>query len=781
MNKRCVFIFILFLYTIKLFAQENQGIFSGTISIQNNRPASFVTVSFQNNTFKTIADQNGKFKFTQLPTISDSLVVTGVGLKTFKQLIQFKNNAKLDINIIIDFDTNLLQNVEITGSTSQSYKSDYSFATSKTKASISEIPQSVSTVTKELVNDRMQMHLTDALENVSGVTHYSGYEEYNIRGLHAENARLINGLRTFNTSLTSPLLVNIERIEVIKGPTSVLYGNCDPGGTINLVTKKPLFGNYFAASVGTGSWNAMNGQIDATGQLNKEKTLLYRINTGYEKKESFRNGYFLESYQIAPSLTFIPNKKLQINIDFSLSNTNSVVDRGQPAFEDNDNLLSTPIQLSVIQPNDYLKELNYSAVFSATYQFNKNLSFNSSLLRYRTNQKLSEHNIEDFITDDSAYLSYTYKNVKSTTNTFTNYFSYLIDRGSVKHQLIVGYDYISNRLNANEWEGEDPAFGVNNRVVGTFSLDNPVYIHRPVHQYQQFIDSAGGEEIANGVYTTHGVYIQEHVSIKKWQIIAGVRAEFYQSGTDPTEMTHVNKLIPKIGVNYSLHRNYHLYACYHNGFDPFEPSSILQVFNQPYKPVTSNMLETGIKADLIKNKLLASVALYQITINNLAVNANDILNQNLYIQRGTQRSRGIETELQGNINSEWSISAEYAYNQTEILKAIKAEEIGTIAENAPKHSSNSWIKYRFKKGVFNGFGISIGHSQVSQRNTLDKDVTLPGYIVFNAAVHYQYNHFKFALNINNIFNEVYWSSAYNNTNKWPGAPRNSMFKIFYSL
>lgn len=774
-------LFILPSYSFQLKAQQKSGKLTGKIILSNNHPASFVTISLQKSNRQTIADQNGIFVLNQLPSFSDTIVISGVGLKTKKQFITLSNSEQKNLVIEIEFEINQLQNVEIIGRSIQSYKSDYSFATSKTKASISEIPQSVSTVTKELIDDKMQMHLTDALENVSGVTHYSGYEEYNIRGLHAENARLINGLRTFNTSLTSPLLVNIERVEVIKGPTSVLYGNCDPGGTINLVTKKPLSGNHFAASVGKGTWNAYNGQFDATGQLNKEETLLYRLNTGYEQKESFRNGYFLKSFQVAPSLTYVPNKKLQINVDVSFASSNTVVDRGQPGKEDSDNLLSTPIHLSLIQPSDYLKETNFSAVLSATYQFNKNLSFNTSLLRYHTDQKLSEHNIEDFITDDSLNLGYHYRHVKSTTNTFTNYFSYLIDRGDIKHQLILGYDYISNKLNANEWEGELPAYGVNNRVVGSFSLLHPEYINRPVNQYTQIIDSAGGEEIANGVYTTHGIYLQEHLTYKKWQLIAGLRAEFFQSGIDPEEITRVNKLIPKLGVNYALDRNYHLYASYHNGFDPFEPSSVLQVFNQPFKPVTSNMIETGVKADLLQNKLFASLAIYQITINNLAVNANDLTNPNLYVQRGVQRSKGMELELQGNISSNLSISAEYAYNQTEIIKSIKLDEVGKIAENAPKHSSNSWIKYRFLKGSLNGFSFAIGHSQAGQRNTFDKDVVLPGYIVCNAAINYQYRHFKIAFNMNNLFNTVYWNSAYNNTYKWPGAPRNSMFRLYYNF
>src|SRR5208283_4500708 len=130
--------------------------------------------------------------------------------------------------------------VEVTGRKEHSYKSDYSFLGTKTQTLQKDIPQSIATITKEQIEDEMDFTLKDALHDASGVNDYSGYDEYSIRGFLADNARMINGLRGYNTTYTSPMLVNIERIEVIKGPSATLYANCDPGGTINLVTKKPL-------------------------------------------------------------------------------------------------------------------------------------------------------------------------------------------------------------------------------------------------------------------------------------------------------------------------------------------------------------------------------------------------------------------------------------------------------------------------------------------------------------------------------------------------------------
>ncbi len=682
-------------------------------------------------------------------------------------------------NIQIQLTSIRLQNIEITGRNSRSYKSDYSFAATKTQALLIDIPQSLSTVTKELINDKMQLHLNQALENIPGVTHYSGYEEYNIRGLHAENARLINGLRSYNTSLTSPLLVNIERVELIKGPAAVLYGNCDPGGTINMVTKKPLTDKQYAISLGTGSWNAYNGQMDATGSLNNKATWLYRLNAGFEKTKSFRNGYFLNAYQIAPSISFIPNNRLRINLDLSLTNTHSVVDRGQPGFEDNQNLFATPIKLSVIQPTDYLKENNISAVLSATYQINKRISFNTSLLHYNTSQKLSEHGIEDYINSDSVYLNYNYRKINTQTNTFSNYFSFNFQSKEIKQQVLVGYEFINNNVDLNAWQGALPGYGTGALIVGSFGLLHPEYVHRNVSGYQQVADTASGEDMANALYTTHGVYLQDYLTFRKWQIVAGLRAEFYTAGIEEDANASINKLLPRLGITYSINKNLRLYTSYNTGFDPFEPSSVIQVFNQPFKPVTSYMFEAGIKTSILKNRVLGTIAFYQININNLAVNANDNSNPNLFVQRGEQQSKGMELELQGSFNKKLSANINYAYNQTQIIKSIKPEDVGRIAENAPNHSSSSWIKYQFYRGVLNGWGLSLGHTQASERNTLDPAIKLPGYCVWNGGIQYSLRRFKIAFNLNNLFNTTYWASAYNNLNKWPGAPRNFMSRIQY--
>jgi iron complex outermembrane receptor protein len=184
---------------------------------------------------------------------------------------------------------------------------------------------------------------------------------------------------------------------------------------------------------------------------------------------------------------------------------------------------------------------------------------------------------------------------------------------------------------------------------------------------------------------------------------------------------------------------------------------------------------------LFKDRLAATVALYQLTVQNVATNANIPSNPNLYVQNGEDRARGVETEINGNILPNFSASVTYAYNVTKINKSDVPSQVGIIKDNAPQHSSNSWLKYTFTNGTLHNLSILIGHSQVSSRNTLDADIKLPGYIIFNGGLQYKYKHIGFSINLNNITNKTYWASAYGNINKWAGAPQNFMTGLRYSF
>ena len=781
--------FILTIFFLPIFSQANaqksEGILKGKIITSDGKPAAFVTVELKKLKRLAFSDNDGLFIFTQLPAFTDTLIISSVELKGYKQAIGFEKDETVDLGIIrLRENVPQLQTVEIEGRTKQSYKSDYSFFVNKTQTPSINIPQSVSTVTKELIADKMALNLKQVVDVVAGVNHYSGYDEYTIRGFRAENSRNINGLRGYNTTYTNSMLLNVERVEIIKGPVATLYGNGDPGGTINLVTKKPLKEEKSEINIFGGSWNHFRASGGNTGPLNKNKTLLYRINAGCDNTQSFRDNIFSKSYQVAPSLSFIPNEKISLNFDFSLSHVNRILDRGQPGILDNPNMLSTPVRLSLSQRGDYLHETDIASVLSFSYKINDRLSYNLGYLNYITQQNVADHGLKDYITNDSVDLYFTKWNYYTVTNTLSNYFSYKFRTGRLSHQLVVGYDYIQSKVDLNQGNYEVPGqFGFGSGIVGTFSLRNPVYFKRPIESYQLSNVDAEETEVDASVYHTQGIYIQDQISLNRWKLLIGLREEFYKGeGEDEDNEIDQQVFLPRIGVVYSIKNNLSAYVTYNKGFDPFEATSgITQVFDAPIKPQISELFETGLKANFFTGKLSATLALYQLTVKNVAVNANDMGNPDLFIQEGQVRSTGVEIEANGNITSNLSASLSYAYCDARITKSKMTSQVGTLLENAPRNSGSSWIKYIFRKGFLKGFGISAGHSQVSYRTTVDPEFDLPGYVIVNSAVQYTFKDFTLALKVENLTDKTYWIGAYNNVNKWPGEPRNFMLNLRYNF
>jgi iron complex outermembrane receptor protein len=188
------------------------------------------------------------------------------------------------------------------------------------------------------------------------------------------------------------------------------------------------------------------------------------------------------------------------------------------------------------------------------------------------------------------------------------------------------------------------------------------------------------------------------------------------------------------------------------------------------------MIEAGAKGSFFSDRLAMNVSVYQIKQKNVLVTANDPINPDLLRQRGAEQSSGFELEAVGNIMSNLSINANYAYNEAIITRGL-ATEVGLQKANAPKHLSNLWIKYNFIQGQLSGLGIGAGMNYSSQRNTEVLRLQLPSYTCFDAAAYYTLDKLRLGLNFNNVFNKRYWIAGFNHTRIFPGEPRNMMVSI----
>src|SRR5450755_4684620 len=677
----------------------------------------------------------------------------------------------------------VLDSVEVSAFLSASFIKTVSSTATKTSTPVIDVPQTISSVTRQLMNDKMDFTLKDAVTNAANVNAYSGYDEYTIRGFLAENPRSINGLRGYNSTYSSLLLFNIESVDVLKGPAAVLYGNTDPGGTINLTTKKPLSENYGQVALFGGSWDHFRASGDFSGPLNNSKTILYRLNAGYDHQtKGFSDQFHSKAYQIAPSFAFIPTKNLQINVDFSLSDVNTVLNRGQPGLETGNDLYGTPTKLTTIQPGDYLKQKDFASMISLAWQINDSWSFHTAYLNYQSNQDVAEHGLDSYIDEETVNLNYHTWKFNTNTNSVTNYFNYKFHTGQLQHNAMFGYDYISTTGSVDLTSYENPdIFGSGNGIVGSFNLLNPQYNQMPASSYSE--STGGAVDLDADNYNTQGIYVQDQITYKKWDVLLGVRREYYRTRPDEgdTSRTVENVWLPRVGIVYGINQNLHVYGVYSRGFDPYEISNTLAVYNAPFKPINSELYEVGLKAMLLKGKLYGTLSVYQLSILNVAVNANDPSNPDLYVQRGEDQATGVEVEVNGNILPNLQVHFAYAYNHAAVKKSDIKEDIGTLKENAPLNSSNGFFKYSFVKGPLIGFSVNAGYTLIGKRNTLDKDLQLPGYFTMQGGVNYEWHPITISFLMNNIGNVTYWNGAYNNVYKWPGEGRNFMVKLSWDL
>lgn len=725
-----------------------------------------------------------------------------------------------------------LQTVEITGRLKKDYNSDYSFSATKIAILNKDLPQSIGTVTKELIADRQAFQLADAVKISSGVIPSSYYNQYAIRGISQnEEGQIINGMRTRQYYFLQPLTTNIERVEVLKGPASATFASVDPGGSINLVTKKPLSQDRKEVSFSVGSFSTFRGTLDFTGPLNAEKTLLYRVNGAYQEARSYRDLVGNKSMLISPSFSYLPNKKTAINAELIFSNMNGVLDRGQPIFGAQagvTELNSTPISLNLGASNDFFKSKELILMGNFTHQFTPNIGFTTSYMKQSWTENLQEHrttnafavDIENKPVTSLAAMQFIQRQQYWNVDNLSSYFNFKLNTGKIKHQILLGYDL-------NYWEktkggGQNAARGFllkDGGVAGSFvlanaanyqtitaagrtlprpnvnhfDLSNPTYTIRNVTDYTLNVRTA----LPAALTTNNALYLQEYVQWNKLSLLLSLRQEWFEDITNyesNNEQAFQNsKLLPRVGLTYALTEKINVYGTYLQGFQPQSNTVTLMpstgaFFGVPksaaqFQPLESDLKELGVKADLFQNKITLSAAIYEINQRNILMSANDPAQPDLLVQRGADRSRGFELDLAGYISEHWQINASYSYIDAEIVNDAKTELIGQRKENTPVNSANLWTRFNFGlnsalKDIGIGFGVQHQGSRIPW---FTRAFEVPAFTLFDAALYYTpaSSKVQVALNANNLFNTNYWLGAQNYLRLFPGAPRNVILTATY--
>ncbi len=785
MKLKYALLVILLLYYFSVSAQQIGASLQGHVKTSQNEPAPFVSLLIKNTQLGAVSDDSGNYVIKNIPPGKHTLVVKAVGFDQIEKEIKIEDNTPLTVDLTIYSSATELQAVEVTGRKEQTYKNSYAFSGTKTETPLRYVPQAISYVTKEVMLDRQAFKNSDVVKNISGVNQFSyNNNDFVLRGFRASNT-MVNGLRVSSSGWNQSLIPHVERVEVIKGPASALFANTDPGGTINIVTKKPLDENRKSINFTTGSWNTYRLATDFTGPMNESKTLLYRLNFAYQNAESFRVLQGGQDVVVAPSISFIPDEKTQINIDLVFMSSVGKLDRGQPIFgaTAGTKLNSTPISFALGKKSDYIKELNMYSTLALTRKLTNWLSFNASYMKFMYNEDLLEHRTSNSYGMDADGKSIPtlmqMQTIKRQTRNYTDnvsaYFISAFTTGKIEHKLLVGYDHIlfhtalgGSNYNAGGFinaanngvvlnkNGTPAAFDPKNKAlylikdnmpvpnVPFFDLENPDYNITDISRYYNISST-----VTPSKYYADGVYIQEQFKFGKWNGLIGLRMEHYSDLLNYTLKTEKKvkqkALIPRVGVVYTPMQWISLYGTYTEGYQPQSAGTIgaPEIYGGPFDPLSSNMVEGGAKMEYFKKRLAVNLAIYRIEQNNVLVNAGAADNLNLLRQIGQQRATGVELDAYGQITPELSLTANIAFNKAEITKSTNEVEVGKIFPNAPRRQGGFWAKYKLPQKALSGLAVAIGSNFVSERTTNDtkNNLKLPGYTLLDAAIFYNVDKF----------------------------------------
>lgn len=820
-------------FSLGAFAQ--QGV-AGKISSESGELVTGATVVIKSRgaSQSVITNEQGVFQFSNLQKGAYTLTVNHVGFDAYTKAITLGDVATDTLQVVLTSISLQLQTVEVTGRSSRKYNSDYSFGATRIAALNKDIPQSIATITKELITDRQAFQLGDAVKLTSGVVPSSYYNQYAIRGISQnEEGQIINGMRTRQYYFLQPLTTNVERVEVIKGPASATFASVDPGGSINLVTKKPLAVNRKEVGINAGSFSTLRGTLDFTGPLNKQKTLLYRLNGAYQEARSFRDFVGNKSFLVSPSFTYLPNSKTAINVEMILSNMTGNLDRGQPIFgavAGVTKLTTTPISLNLGAPNDYFRSKEFIVMGNIAHRFTEKIGFTTAFMKQTWNEDLQEHRTTNAFGVDTAAqpvsslaaMQFVQRRQFWNVDNVQAYFNFDLGTGQVQHQLLAGYDL-------SAWEkqrggGQNAARGFllkDGSVAGSFvkanvanyqtltidgvviprpnvphfNLSNPAGLTPNTHEYVLNVRS----ELPPALTTNHAVYVQDQIKWNRFILLVSLRQEWFKDITNfntPKERSFIQTaLLPRIGLTYAVTKNINVYGTYLEGFQPQSNTvslmpSTLNFFGAEksanrFEPLVSDLKELGVKGSVWKNQLHLSAAVYEINQKNILMSANDPVFPDSLVTRGADRSRGVEVDVAGFLLPHWQVNASYSYIDARIVNDGKADLVGARKENTPFNSANLWTRYNFVrstllKDVGIGLGLQYSGNKVPWFN---RSFYVPAYTLLDMAFYYNPggSNMQLSVNVNNVANKTFWLGAQNYLRLFPGAPRNLMVSAIYKF
>lgn len=640
----------------------------------------------------------------------------------------------------------------------EGYRAERTGTATKTDTPIREIPAAIQVIPKQVIEDQQATGIREVVQNVSGVRPGSTFgnraDSFIVRGFQTSlNAR--DGFVS-NQLFGDPGfidLANVERIEILKGPASVLYGLGDPGGLVNIVTKRPLREAQYRVTGQVGSYEFYRAEADLSQPLNADGSLALRVNAAHQDWDSFRD-FFRRSRRtfVAPVLGWEPSASTKVLVDFEYVDQELPFDRGLVALGTG----VAPVPLS----RYFGEEWSTFELSGTQTRYIVEHAVNDTWLLRQT-ARYQESESRRFSADprglqaDDRTLNRRARDQRDSGDQWSVQLEAVGDytRAYVGHKLLLGVEtgkarkeVLLARVNMDPIDIFDPVYGA-----------QPVGLSEPT----PFSD----QEIR---YT--GLYAQDQVWLgERWKLLLGLRYDETRHVVTISGNTEINEdevVSPRAGLMYDLTSHTSLYTAYSRSFTPTSGTGF---DGTPFEPETGEQIEAGIKTDLLDRRLSATLALYELTRQNLTT--ADPNNPGFSIQTGEQRARGVEVDVYGDFGSGWSLIASAAYTDAELTEDNTFTP-GNRIQGVPRYSGSLWVTRDVQAGDWRGFGVGAGLFAADEREgDLANTYRVPGYARVDASVFYRGDGWRATFGIKNLLNKEYIESPVSRTEIYPGAPR----------
>lgn len=765
---------------------DGNGIIKGKITTTDGTPAGQVTVVLKGTKKSTLTEDDGTFVIHHVKPGAYTLQVRLVGYSTKEEMVTVSEDQTAQVTITLEVSDTQLQEVEIATGRAKFGKKE-SEQVARLPIKNLENPQVYSTISKDLLKEQVVTNFDDALKNTPGLTKLwsstgrpsDGAGYFSIRGFSVQPT-MINGVPGLTNGGIDP--ANVERIEVIKGPSGTLFGSSyiSFGGLLNIVTKRPY--DHFGGEVGytIGGFGLSRFTADVNAPLNEDKSAILRLNAAYHTENSFQDAGFKKSFFIAPSLAFKASDRLSFLINAEIYNSEST--NAMMMFLNRSRALiaHTPDELHMDWNKSYTSndityknptvnfygQANYKLSGNWTSQTNLSRSSRKSDGYYSYVMFLDAGAIKpnDSIANRYVY----YQNSTTTTTDIQQNFIGDFKIAGLRNRIVFGLDFNDQQTTNNN--SASPRFDTLN-----VTLPNDA-------SYGKLNRAAVDAKIAGSTGTrnsnnaqVYSAYVSDVFNITDALLVmASVRVDRFESKGSKNYLTNATSgaygqtsVSPKFGIVYQVVKDQvSVFGNYMNGFKNVSPVNNNGVpgYSDVLKPQQANQWEGGVKLDVLDHKLGFTASYYDIKVSNMSLQTTVTVGNTAYnvtYQDGTQASKGVELELAANPLQGLNIVAGYSYNDSKMVKADATVAGRRPVSAGPATLANLWASYTIVKGCAKGVGVGFGGNYASENmitnNSVTGKFTLPSYVVMNATVFYNTPKYRLALKLDNLTNKEYFS------------------------